>query len=86
MPPNAETPEEVNDRVASFVSELFDLFDDNTKILVVTHNGVMRSIKRNFVPNYENIMSENLGCIALDRDNYDYYLNETNLNEKHKNK
>ena len=72
--------------MTSFVSELFDLFDDNTKILVVTHNGVMRSIKRNFVPNYENIMSENLGCIALDRDNYDYYLNETNLNEKHKNK
>lgn len=85
-PPNAETPKEVDDMVTSFVSELFDLFDDNTKILVVTHNGVMRSIKRNFVPNYENIMSENLGCIVLDRDNYDYYLNETNLNEKHKNK
>ena len=72
--------------MTSFVSELFDLFDDNTKILVVTHNGVMRSIKKNFVPNYENIMSSNLGSIVLNRDNYDYYLNETNLNEKHKNK
>lgn len=66
--------------MTSFVSELFDLFDDNTKILVVTHNGVMRSIKRNFVPNYENIMSSNLDSIVLNRDNYDYYLNE-----KHKN-
>lgn len=72
--------------MTSFVSELCALFDDNTKILVVTHNGVMRSIKKNFVPNYENIMSENLGSIVLNRDNYDYYLNETNLNEKHKNK
>lgn len=75
-PPNAETTQEVDDRVTSFVSELFELFDDKTLIFVVTHNGVMRSIKRNFIPNYENIMSNNLESIVLDRKNYAYYLNK----------
>ena len=39
-PPNAETMQEVDYRVAGFVSELFESYDD-TKILVITHNGVM---------------------------------------------
>lgn len=84
-PPNAETTCEVDDRVVSFISELFELFDDNTRILVVTHNGIMRSIKRNFVSNYKNIMSSNLESIVLDRNNYNYYLNnkkEEKENEK----
>lgn len=74
-PPNAETLQEVDCRVISFISELFELFDDDAKILVVTHNGVMRSVKRNFIPNYKNIMSNNLDSIVLDKSNYDYYLN-----------
>ena len=74
-PPNAETMQEVDYRVAGFVSELFESYDDDTKILVITHNGVMRSIKRNFLPNYKNIMSNNLDSIILDKSNYNYYLN-----------
>lgn len=84
-PPNAEKTSEVDERVTGFFSELFELFDDNTKILVITHNGVMRSVKRNFVPNYENIMSSNLESIVLDRNNYNYYLKnkkETKENKK----
>lgn len=73
-PPNAETSQMVDRRVSNFVIELFEKYDEKTKILVVTHNGVMRSIKRNFVPNYENIMSNNLDCITLDESNYQYYL------------
>lgn len=67
--------QEVDYRVAGFVSELFESYDDDTKILVITHNGVMRSIKRNFLPNYKNIMSNNLDNIILDKSNYNYYLN-----------
>lgn len=74
-PPNAETMQEVDYRVAGFVSELFESYDDDTKILAITHNGVMRSIKRNFLPNYKNIMSNNLDSIILDKSNYNYYLN-----------
>ena len=43
------------------------------KILIVTHNGVMRSIKRNFVKDYSNIMSKNLGSIVLTEDDFLYY-------------
>ena len=78
-PPNSETTKEVDTRVANFVSELFNLFDDNTRVLVVTHNGIMRSIKRNFVPNYENIMSSNLESIILNRENYNYYLKKVQM-------
>lgn len=46
----------------------------NERILIVTHNGVMRSIKRNFVRNYDNIMSKNLGSIVLTEEDYKYYL------------
>lgn len=74
-PPSAETMQEVDYRVAGFVSELFESYDDDTKILIITHNGVMRSIKRNFLPNYKNIMSNNLDSIILDKSNYNYYLN-----------
>ncbi len=37
-------------------------------------SGVMRSIKRNFVRNYDNIMSKNLGSIVLTEEDYKYYL------------
>ncbi|MBO4726337.1 MAG: histidine phosphatase family protein [Clostridia bacterium] len=82
-PPNAETTEEVDRRVTNFVTDLFEKYDKNTKILVVTHNGVMRSIKRNFVFNYENIMLSNLDCITLDENNYNYYLNNKIKNDAH---
>ncbi len=74
-PPNAEPTSSVDQRVIEFITDLFKKYDDKTKILVVTHNGIMRSVKRNFVPEYENIMSNNLGSIILDRNNYTYYLN-----------
>lgn len=81
-PPRAETTQEVDNRVISFVCELFEKYDNKTKILVVTHSGVMRSIKRNFVKDYEDIMSNNLDCLTLDERNYNYYLN--NKNSVHK--
>ena len=34
----------------------------------------MRSIKRNFVRNCDNIMSKNLGSIVLTEEDYKYYL------------
>ena len=77
-PPKAETTQEVDNRVISFVCDLFEKYDDNSKILVVAHNGVMRSIKRNFVKDYGDIMSNNLDCVTLDKNNYHYFLNNKN--------
>lgn len=77
-PPNAEPTSAVDQRVIDFITEILATYDENTKILVITHNGVMRSIKRNFVPNYNNIMSGNLDCITINRNNYKYFLGKKN--------
>lgn len=72
-PPGAETTSQVDKRVCSFVKSLFENYQDDEKILIVTHNGVMRSIKRNFVNDYNNIMSKNLGSIMLTEEHLKYY-------------
>lgn len=73
-PPGAETTAQVDKRVCDFIESLFNKYKDNERILIVTHNGVMRSIKRNFVKSYEDIMSKNLGQIILTDVDYKYYL------------
>lgn len=72
-PPGAETTSQVDKRVCGFVKSLFENYKGNEQILIVTHNGVMRSIKRNFVYNYDNIMSPNLGCIVLTEEHLRHY-------------
>ena len=74
-PPGAETTSEVDKRVCDFVESLFSTYKNDEKILIVTHNGVMRAIKRNFVKDYSNIMSKNLGSIILTEESFEYYLN-----------
>lgn len=73
-PPGAETTSEVDKRVCDFIEILFNTYKNNEKILIVTHNGVMRAVKRNFVRNYDNIMSKNLGSIVLTDDDFEYYI------------
>lgn len=72
-PPGAETTSQVDKRVCGFVKSLFENYQDDEKILIVTHNGVMRSIKRNFINEYSNIMSKNLGSIVLTEEHLKYY-------------
>ena len=81
-PPGAETTSQVDKRVCDFVKSLFENYQDNEKILIVTHNGVMRSIKRNFINEYSNIMSKNLGSIVLTEEHLKYYEQK---NEKSQN-
>ena len=46
-PPNAEeTHKEVVNRIISFFKELENTYNENDTILVVTHNGVIRTIKQ----------------------------------------
>ncbi len=78
---NAETTSQVDKRVCEFIESLFNKYKNNERILIVTHNGVMRSIKRNFVKDYDNIMSENLGHILLTDENYKYYLEKIKYKE-----
>mgnify|MGYP004565227413 FL=1 len=39
--------------------------DDNSKILVVTHNGIMRIIKKFYLNEVNNIDSQNLGQFKM---------------------
>lgn len=73
FPLGAETNEEVDKRVCDFVESLFCKYITE-KILIVTHNGVMKSIKRNFVKDYGNIMSKNLEMITITDTEFEYYL------------
>lgn len=73
-PLRAETPEDVDRRVCNFVESLFAKYQSNERILIVTHNGVMKSLKRNFVKDYSNIMSKNLETITLTDAEFEYYL------------
>lgn len=80
-PPGAETTLEIDKRVCDFVENLFNTYKKDEKVLIVTHNGVMRSVKRNFVKDYGNIMSKNLGSIVLTDDDFKYYLQKRENNE-----
>lgn len=73
FPLGAETNEEVDKRVCDFVESLFCKYITE-KILIVAHNGVMKSIKRNFVKDYDNIMSKNLEMITITDTEFEYYL------------
>lgn len=81
-PPGAESHQNVDKRVSDFIEELFEKYHNNERILVVTHNGVMRSIKRNFFEPSQNIMSTNLGMISLDDLNYEYYVSKRDFEER----
>lgn len=73
-PPGAETHNDVDKRVCDFIEELFEKFYNDERILVVTHNGIMRAIKRNFLnKSNNNIMSKNLGTIVLTEEDYRKY-------------
>ena len=78
LAPGAESIKEIDERVCAFVEELFQKCQDHEKILVVTHNGILNSIKRNFIKDCDNMYSNNLGMVQLTEDNYEYYREKIN--------
>ena len=81
-PPGAESHQDVDKRACNFVEELFEKYKNNERILVVTHNGIIRSIKRNFLEPAQNLMSTNLGMISLNDSDYEYYIGKRDLEER----
>ena len=59
-PENAETLEDIMERLNNFFEYIKLQHDDNSKILVVTHNGIMRIIKKYYLNEVNNIDSQNL--------------------------
>lgn len=79
LAPGAESIKELDKRVCTFVEELFQKYHNNEKILVVTHNGILNSVKRNFIKSCDNMWSHNLGMIKLTDDHYQYYKNNKRI-------
>ena len=69
-PPNGETFEEIDKRTYNFVCDIFDTYPKNKKILVVTSNGIIRSIKRTFLGDNINVYTDNLEYITLTNKEY----------------
>lgn len=59
-PENAETLEDITERLNNFFEYIKLQHDDNSKILVVTHNGIMRIIKKYYLNEVNSIDSQNL--------------------------
>jgi len=73
-PPNAETIKDVDKRVCEFFEEIFEKYQGNEKILVVTHNGVVRAVRRNFKNDFSTDGSKNLEKITITNQDYKEYI------------
>ena len=60
-----ETQKHLDARVISFINDLIDKHKEDDKILVVSHSGVIRSIKRNYLNEKENLSTNNLETLTL---------------------
>ncbi len=62
---NVETQEELDNRVNAFIDDLFMQYSEDTNILVVCHNRILRSIKGNYFENYQDLNSSNLETVTI---------------------
>ena len=64
-PNNAETLQDIIDRLDLFIEYIKLHHDDNSRLLVVTHNGIMRIVKKFYMNENNNIDSKNLGQFKM---------------------
>lgn len=76
LPAGAESIENTDKRVKSFVIDIFNQYSEDDNILVVTHNGAMRSIKRLFPDKVNHLMSNNLENFSIDTNDYIKFINQ----------
>lgn len=63
IPEGAETLYDIRLRIETFFEQLLEI-NDNEKVLIVTHNGIMRIIKKYYLDD-ENTESKNLGRFKM---------------------
>lgn len=73
LPEGAESISETDARVSEFITDIFNKYNENDNILVVTHNGALRSIKRLFNTGNNPIMSKNLETFTIDSSDFQKY-------------
>ena len=73
-PPKSETYTAVRKRVWNFVEELFQKYSNTDRILVVSHAGVIRQVRDNFLPNYDKSAIKNSSTLMIQNEDYENYL------------
>lgn len=75
-PPNGEKLQDVDGRILSFLGDIFHKYKNDEKILVVTHNALMRNLRRLFFETYEdNFQPKNLEIIVIKKEQYNSIIN-----------
>lgn len=69
-PPNGESLKVVEERANSFLKFIFSTYRNNEKILVVTHNAFMRTLKRLFIENDKVVEPKNLEIFIVNEEMY----------------
>lgn len=73
-PPNSESYESVRRRVCEFVEDLFSKYSPEDRILVVSHAGVVRQVRDNFLPNVEKGVIKNSSTFTITDKEFATYL------------
>lgn len=75
QPPNGETYQQVQERVISFVEDLFQKYNTE-KILIATHATILRMVRDIFLPEMEKGPIKNTQIIILDELHYEKWRNK----------
>lgn len=69
-PPNGESLKDVEKRARDFLQDMFSKYGDNDKLLIVTHNAFMRTLKRIFIDKSKVEELKNLEIFMVDNTMY----------------
>ena len=69
-PPNGESLANVEKRAKSFLEDMFSKYGKDEKVLVVTHNAFMRTLKRLFIDKNKVEEPKNLEIFMVNDDMY----------------
>ncbi len=72
-PPGSETFGQVRKRVVSFVEDLFNKYDEDTRILVVSHAGILRQVRDVFLPDMPKGKIKNSQILCVGNVDFDKY-------------
>lgn len=75
LPDGAESINETDKRVKSFIIDIFNNYSESDNILVVTHNGALRSVKRLFNKSEFPLISKNLETFYIDSHDFAKFQN-----------
>ncbi|MBO5138406.1 MAG: histidine phosphatase family protein [Bacilli bacterium] len=65
---------DVYNRIKSFLNDMFNLYSENEKILIVTHNAFIRSLKRLFIDKDKVEEPKNVEIFRIDNEMYQKML------------